>query len=129
MVNLTKAHLKVLAALAEQEWETPEVFIENIVAKLDELRGDRSYWASVRVIAGTANIVGPFTTAGQAVKAQVGQPACMWTPEGWKRHLAEIDAPAPVKGDFAEVQKDAAARRNGWDGKARTRDSYLTGSK
>lgn len=134
-MRLTKHEKTVLSELLEAGAETPEVLAENFVAKLDELRAERYYHAGLVIDSPrSATAIGPFTTPGPARKAAVkyrdavgGEYAVVtyFTPEGVEAHYAKVDEKPPTKGDYKTVAEDARAFKNGWDGKQKTRSSFL----
>ena len=134
-MRLLKSQLQALAEVAEQDAETPEECAENIVAKVDDLRGDKSYYSVICVLPKLMPFTfGPYSTANQAHRAaEKASPviggkwylANMLTPEGLDKKLIALTVPPKVKGDLAVVAEDAQAFKNGWDGKQKNRAKFL----
>lgn len=111
------------------------------VEAVDEARGTRTMWMVVLRFGTVPSSViyqgfGPYATQKQAsdatesilraTEATAYAVVPMRTHGGWEAMVASADEPSADKGQWAEVRKDAAAKRRGWRGKARERDGYLT---
>ena len=138
-MRLLKKEREALASLLIQGADTPEALAELVAAELDRVRGERTTFSvTFRTGQTTARFYtfGPYSTEAQAIKAWEKHPcrglatgfaiAPTTSAEGVEQVVAKVDAPPEPKGDFAEVAKDARARRNGWKGKAVERDSHLS---
>lgn len=114
-MNLLKREKQALASLLEEGADTPEHLVELVVKKLDELRAERVFHFAVWRTAGFYGIIGPFSTYGQAEKALVSARVAekAWvvpgrSPEGWARHLAEVDTPPEPPKPNAKQEREQA---------------------
>lgn len=109
------------------------------IEAVDEVRGSRTSWVIVLRFGTVASSVtyqsfGPWSTKSQAEKQAEGLLASLEatayavvpqrTPEGWELLLAAADAPPAEKSAWAEIKKDAAAFRKGWNPKKQSRDQF-----
>ena len=110
------------------------------IEAVDEARGGRTMWMVVLRFGTVASSViyqgfGPYATQKQASDATEsilrGCEATAYavvplrTHDGWEAMVAAADEPPAEQSQWAEVRRDAEARKNGWRGKARERDNYL----
>jgi hypothetical protein len=107
-----KKELEALSALLEGGAETPEQLAELFIKEWERLLAERSHVYACMIVGGFPLSVGPFSTKNQAQKAieKLGADKAWivtgWTPEGWERHLSEVDAkPEPHKPNAAEEKK------------------------
>lgn len=129
--NERDALLEVME-LAEQPdaFSTRDEFLDLLVKRLDEVRGEREFFYGIVNTAGINAILGPFSTRHQATQAVEKTPSeKAWivpgrSAEGWAVWIGEVDSPAKSKGDFADVQQDVILFRRGWNGKNSTRKQY-----
>lgn len=134
-----KSEVKAITGLltSPEEWDTPEALAKEIVKALDKARADRTLYVGVMVFGGTDLACGPYSTANQAHKGLQQHPALSMakasgvvplnTQEGVQQIIEKVDTPPESKGDYAEVKKDAEAKRDGWKGQARNRHEFLGG--
>ena len=109
------------------------------IEAVDEVRGERTSWVVVLRFGTVASSVtyqsfGQWSTKAQADKAaadimrQVEATAYAVVPQrtegGWQLMLDAADAPPVESSSWAEVRKDAAALRKGWNPKKERRDKY-----
>lgn len=109
------------------------------IEAVDEVRGERTSWVVVLRFGTVASSVtyqsfGPWSTKSQAEKAAEGLLRSVEatayavvpqrTPEGWEAMLQAADAPPAEKSAWAEVRKDAAAFKKGWNPKKSRREKY-----
>ena len=134
-----KKEVDAVAALLVAGDETPEKLATRVIEALDQARTERVTYFSVFRFGDNGNVffqgVGPFSTRNQAVKAVEKHPAAgmargyavvpTLTDEGLDALIASVDETPKARSDWAEVEQDAAAKRNGWTGKAATRGRYL----
>ena len=117
-----KRETDAVAALLKQGAPSPEELANLVMAKVDELRAERTTHTGVmRMGPGFYVAVGPFSTANQAKKALEKHPArslatgfaiaATLTEGGLEQRIAQVDAPAAPKGDWPDVYADAAAAR------------------
>lgn len=110
------------------------------IEAVDEARGARTMWTIVLRFGTVASSVtyqafGPYETKAKAEKTAesilktVEATAYALVPlrneHGWDQMVEAADADPAEKSMWAEVRKDAEAKRRGWKGKARERDNYL----
>jgi hypothetical protein len=130
-VKLLKKEKDALTALLEGGAESAGDLAELVAGELDRQRAERSFSYGVLILAGIPKTLGPYATSGQAKRALAKHGADKaWvvgghTSEGLDLHMAKVDAPPAVKGDFATVAEDALAFSRGWNGKQATRAGYL----
>ena len=132
-----KKEVEAVAAALEQPHESAAHAAKAAIAALDKARTERvTYFAVLRFgKLGVFSGFGPYSTQAQATKAIEKHPAAgmatayavvpTLTDEGLDALIARVDAPVRTHGDWTEVEKDKQARRNGWRGKANTRERYL----
>lgn len=109
------------------------------IEAVDEVRGLRTAWVVVLRFGTVASSVtyqsfGAWSTKAQAEKAAQGLlstleatayavvPQCSQI--GWEALLEAADAPPAESSSWAEVKKDAAAFKRGWNPKKERRDKY-----
>lgn len=107
-----KAELAALSALLEAGAESPADMAEVFIKEWERLLGERSHVYACMIVGGFPISVGPFATKNQAQRAieKLGADKAWivtgWTPEGWERHLEEVDAkPEPQKLSADEQRK------------------------
>ena len=109
------------------------------IEAVDEVRGQRTSWIVVLRFGVTASSVtyqsfGPWSTKSQAEKAAEGLLRALEatayavvpqrTEGGWQALLADVDAPPVESSMWAEVKRDAAAFKKGWNPKRQSRDQF-----
>jgi hypothetical protein len=109
------------------------------IEAVDEVRGQRTSWVVVIRFGTVASSVtyqsfGPWSTKSQAEKAATAILSAVEgtayavvpqrTPEGWSALLSAADEAPAESPSWAEVRKDAAAFKRGWDPKRERRDKY-----
>lgn len=109
------------------------------IEAVDAVRGERTSWVVVIRFGAVASSVtyqsfGPWSTKAQAEKAAEGllkaleATAYAIVPQrseiGWQALLEDVDAPPVESSMWAEVKKDAAAFKRGWNPKKERRDRY-----
>ncbi len=108
---------------------------------VDKARAERTYFMVVLrhgSVSVTYSGFGPYSTKDQAEKAATqalaGMEITAYAIVPTRNHhglgaIFELaDADPAERSVWAEVKKDAQAKRNGWKGKSRERDSYLKDS-
>lgn len=123
-MNLLKKERAALIEIAESgDFLDSGEFVDALVKKLDEVRGERVFQHAFLKIAGVWTVAGAYSTANQARKAIEKYPLAERayvvpgrTAEGWVRHLEEIEKPREPSKEFALVREDAIrfAKRGGW---------------
>lgn len=111
-MRLLKREKDALAELLMQGAESPEILAEELVKRLDEMRGERTHVFACAIVAGVPISIGPLSTRNQAEKAiaKIGADKAWvvpgWTAEGWEGHISELDKePEPAKVNSAEQKK------------------------
>lgn len=109
------------------------------IEAVDEVRGLRTSWVVVLRFGTVASSVtyqsfGSWSTRGQAEKAAepllkaLEATAYAVVPQmserGWEAALREADAPPTEKSTWAEIRRDAAAFKRGWNPKKSRRENY-----
>lgn len=109
------------------------------IEAVDAVRGERTSWVVVIRFGTVASSVtyqsfGPWSTKAQAEKAAgdilravegtAYAVVPQRTPEGWEAMLSDADAPPAESSSWAEVRKDAAAFKKGWNPKKERREKY-----
>lgn len=131
-----KNEVQSIAALLEAGGSDSEDLAGRVIEKVDEVRAERVTYTAVMRFPGPVFVgMGPYSTKGQAKKAIEQHPAASEVRGyavvptvnelGHEQMLKNLDQQPESKGDFAEVQRDAQAKRNGWKGRARERGAYL----
>ena len=109
------------------------------IEAVEEVRGLRTGWIVVLRFGTSASSVtyqsfGQWSTKAQADKAAEGLLKALEatayavvpqrTEAGWQALVAEVDAPPVESSSWAEVKRDAAAFKKGWNPKKERRDRY-----
>jgi hypothetical protein len=129
-----KADVTEMAELLEAGAETASALAEAVI-ELRTRQMSRRYYYSAEIRAlNVTQVVGPYTTVGQAEKAVReaahalsgrGRVVFQYTPEGWAQHMRDVDEPRlPGKG-WDDVALDAQAFKNGWKGAGSRREDHL----
>lgn len=136
MLLATKKEVESISALLVEGAETPDDLAKIVIRRLSELREERKTFALVFGLGpGVHAGFGPFTTRDAAFNsvdknpvAHIASRAAVVPIIGSSRTadmLALADAPPTERGEFAVIREDVKARRNGWDGKERSKQRFL----
>lgn len=136
MLLANKREVEEISALLEQGADSPTELAKVVIKRMTELREERKFFALVFGMRGGAHLgFGPFATIDAAFNSVDKNPVAytatkaavvpIYGPSQTQAMWALADEPPISRGDFAIVREDAIAFKNGWDGKERTKRSFL----